>query len=160
MRNVLETTLGNALYRKRQATVEPVFANTSSTAVSTASNAAADPPAARNGDSSPPPTTSSSSTATTPRSQRPERTLRPHRPPLRARHPRRPYPATSHARYLRNSHPPLRACREPLSRRLLQRRSDHGKRCTCDRGLRSADESYGDPCHVVSTALPGAGRRL
>jgi transposase len=28
MRNVLETTLGNALYRKRQATVEPMFANT------------------------------------------------------------------------------------------------------------------------------------
>jgi transposase len=28
MRSVLETTLGNALYRKRQATVEPVFANT------------------------------------------------------------------------------------------------------------------------------------
>jgi transposase len=28
MRRVLETTLGNALYRKRQVTVEPVFANT------------------------------------------------------------------------------------------------------------------------------------
>jgi transposase len=28
MRNVLETTLGNTLYRKRQATVEPMFANT------------------------------------------------------------------------------------------------------------------------------------
>ena len=28
MRRVLETTLGNALYRKRQATVEPVFAHT------------------------------------------------------------------------------------------------------------------------------------
>ena len=28
MRNVLQTTLGNALYRKRQATVEPVFAHT------------------------------------------------------------------------------------------------------------------------------------
>jgi hypothetical protein len=28
MRRVLETTLGNALYRKRQVTVEPVFAHT------------------------------------------------------------------------------------------------------------------------------------
>jgi hypothetical protein len=37
-------------YRKRKGMIEPVFANPSSTAASTASNAAAAPPSGQNGD--------------------------------------------------------------------------------------------------------------
>ena len=50
MRRVLASDRGGELYRKRSGMIEPVFANTSSTAGSTASNAAAEPPHARNGD--------------------------------------------------------------------------------------------------------------
>ena len=51
MRRVLATPTGAALYGKRTAMIEPVFADKpSSTARSSVSNAAAEPRAARNGD--------------------------------------------------------------------------------------------------------------
>ena len=50
MRRVLETTVGNALYRNARSPSSPCSRTPSSTAGSTASSAAADPPAARNGD--------------------------------------------------------------------------------------------------------------
>jgi hypothetical protein len=80
MRRVLETTLGNALYRNRQVTVEPVFAHAKFNRRIDRSNAAADPPAAPSGGSSRPPTTCSSFTSTTrppPRSERPRLAITP-----------------------------------------------------------------------------------
>ena len=64
MRRVLATPGGHALYRQRQATIEPVFGQLKFNRQTAASNAAAEPPADPNGGSSPLPTTSSSSTAT------------------------------------------------------------------------------------------------
>jgi hypothetical protein len=49
MRRALATPAGAALYRRRSGMIEPVFADTKSTARSTASYAAAEPPAGRNG---------------------------------------------------------------------------------------------------------------
>jgi transposase len=49
MRNVLATDYGGGLYRRRKAIVEPVFAQTNTTAGSTASNDQEGPPRARNG---------------------------------------------------------------------------------------------------------------
>ena len=72
MRRVLATEHGHAIYRRRLATVEPVFVQTKSTGGSIASYAAGERRAARNGASLPPPTTSSSSTMTASPPQGPE----------------------------------------------------------------------------------------
>jgi hypothetical protein len=43
---------------------------------------------------------------------------------------------------------------------LVCTKEGEANRSRCDSALRSVDESSRDPCHVVSAALPGAGRRL
>jgi hypothetical protein len=63
-RRVLATPDGRALYRQRQATIEPVFGQLKFNRQIRRSNAADERPAGRNGGSSPPPTICSSSTAT------------------------------------------------------------------------------------------------
>jgi hypothetical protein len=50
MRRVLASERGGELFGQRQAIIEPVFANRSSTAASTASDDEAEPRSARNGD--------------------------------------------------------------------------------------------------------------